>query len=146
MATWHFGTHSINTDHNCWGPLQYPHSWRNRWISIGVPGREIEPGPAVQQADALLSELRRTLSELRRTLLSYDAPTELAPILLSYAEPYRATPHPRSYAVEISRILKLSFCLAGAVRVPNWWRLPAGHDHRVQGAQATPQDFPHVMQ
>ena len=29
----------------------------------------IEPGPAVQQADALLFELRRTLFELRRTLI-----------------------------------------------------------------------------
>jgi hypothetical protein len=44
-------------------------------------GTGIEPGPAVQQADALLSELRRTLEELRRTLLSYAAP-------------FRATPHP----------------------------------------------------
>ncbi len=39
--------------------------------------RGIEPGPAVQQADALLSELRGTLTELRRTLLSYIAPYEL---------------------------------------------------------------------
>jgi hypothetical protein len=30
----------------------------------------IEPGPTVQQADALPSELRRTLSELRRTLVA----------------------------------------------------------------------------
>jgi hypothetical protein len=35
-------------------------------LRIAEPGFEL--GPAVQQADALLSELRRTLSELRRTL------------------------------------------------------------------------------
>jgi hypothetical protein len=34
----------------------------------------IELGPALQQADALPSELSRTLSELLRTLLSYVAP------------------------------------------------------------------------
>jgi hypothetical protein len=34
----------------------------SRGISIGGAGRGIEPGPAVQQADALLSEQRRALS------------------------------------------------------------------------------------
>ncbi len=34
----------------------------------------IELGPALQQADALPTELRRTLTELRGTLLSYAAP------------------------------------------------------------------------
>ncbi len=37
-------------------------------------GTGIEPGHAVQHADALLSELHRTLTVLRRILLSYAAP------------------------------------------------------------------------
>jgi hypothetical protein len=39
-------------------------------ISIGGAGRGIEPGPAVQQAAALLSKQRRTLSEQHRTLFN----------------------------------------------------------------------------
>ncbi len=42
----------------------------------------IELDPALQQADALPAELRRTLAELRRIL------TELRRSLLSYAAPY----------------------------------------------------------
>jgi hypothetical protein len=50
------------------GPLLFPHCTS---LSRGPPwGAEpgFELGPAVQQADALLFELRRTLFELRRTL------------------------------------------------------------------------------
>ncbi len=66
----------------------------------------IEPGPAVQQADALLFELRRTLkaaphpNELRRTLGA-------APHPLSCAAPYWAAPHPLSCAAP--QIEKLIF-------------------------------------
>ena len=50
------------------GPLLFPHcSSLSRGPPWGAePGFEL--GPAVQQADALLSEPRRTLSEPRRTL------------------------------------------------------------------------------
>ncbi len=50
------------------GPLLFPHcSPLSRGPPLGAePGFKL--GPAVQQDDALLSELRRTLSELRRTL------------------------------------------------------------------------------
>ncbi len=50
------------------GPLLFPHFYP---LSRGPPWDAdpgFELGPAVQQTDALLSELRRTLTELRRTL------------------------------------------------------------------------------
>jgi hypothetical protein len=65
------------------GPLLFPHcSPLSRGPPWGAePGFEL--GPAVQQADALLSELRRTLG------LSYAAPyLSYAAPYLSYASPY----------------------------------------------------------
>jgi hypothetical protein len=60
------------------GSILFPHCYL---LSRGPPwGAEpgFELGPAVQQADALLTELRRTLTELRRTLNELRrTPTEL---------------------------------------------------------------------
>ncbi len=46
-----------------------PHRWSTQWKKPlwGAEPR-IEVGPALQQADALPTELRRTLTDLRRTL------------------------------------------------------------------------------
>ncbi len=67
------------------GPLLFPHCSHSRGPPRGTePGFEL--GPAVQQADAPLSELRR--------------------ILLSYAAPFWATPH--------SDTVKFSFVWSGA--------------------------------
>ncbi len=60
------------------GPLLFLIALRSVEGLPGVPSRDLKLGPAVQQADALLSELRRTLSELRRTLLAAPHPKSCA--------------------------------------------------------------------
>ncbi len=52
-----------------WGSSPFPHSCLAQWEKPpwGAEPR-IELGPALQQAGALPTELRRTLTELRRTL------------------------------------------------------------------------------
>ncbi len=96
----------IHTVHSsvaiCWSSSPFPHCWSAQWVK---PPCGAEPSiklrPALQQADALPAELRRTLlsyaapywatphpNELRRTL------NELYRTLLTYATPFRAMPHP----------------------------------------------------
>jgi hypothetical protein len=55
-----------------------PHRRSAQWEN-GVPSPRIELGPALQQADALPSELRRTLTELRRTLTELPRTLKVAP-------------------------------------------------------------------
>jgi hypothetical protein len=56
-------------------------------LHLGAEPR-IELGTALQQPNALPSELSRTLTELRLTLLSYSHPVKLSRTLLSYAAPH----------------------------------------------------------
>jgi hypothetical protein len=67
-------TYSFITYHNHRGTLRNHHRFRSEEGPPRGAGAGIEPRPAVQQADSLLSEIRRNL--------------------LSYAAPYRAIPHP----------------------------------------------------
>ncbi len=58
----------------CWGLSPFPHRMYARWETPPY-GAElgIELGPALQQADALPTEPRRTITEPRRTILSHAA-------------------------------------------------------------------------
>ncbi len=78
----------------CWGLSPFPHCLYAQWETppCGAEPR-IELGPVLQQADALLTEPRRTI-------LSHAAPcwatphhTEPCRTMLSHAAPYWATPH-----------------------------------------------------
>jgi len=57
------------------GPSKSP---RRLWAQWEKPPWGAEPrfelGPAIQQADALPTDLRRALTKLRRTLICYTAP------------------------------------------------------------------------
>jgi hypothetical protein len=72
----------FNINLNRWGPLSILRSLLRSvdWISIGVPGRDSNPGlPYSKPMRPLWSELRRTLwstphpKKPGRTLMSYDA-------------------------------------------------------------------------
>jgi hypothetical protein len=77
-----YNIHSFNHIHTIhlsiairWGLSPSPHCLKAQWEDppCGAEPR-IELGPALQQADALPTEQRRTITEQRRTILSNAAP------------------------------------------------------------------------